>query len=91
MAEQSVLEKRLPFARWQIIDLVVTQADFDMVIPHALRPQKATDIRFEVIDNAVGGVVYRGSKLPGLDFIVLRATVVGDYRVRLFIEAHQHV
>lgn len=81
-------EKRLPHARWETFDIVFASADTDMVIPHTLNPTQAGDVMFEVMDASVGGVVYRGTKVPQLDFIVLRATVIGTYRVRLFLESH---
>ncbi len=82
------IEKRLPYARWQTLDVIFASADTDMVIPHTLNPIQAGDVRFEVMDASVGGIVYRGTKVPQLDYVILRATAIGTYRVRLFLESH---
>lgn len=87
MPQHTTIDKRLPIARWQTKDITFAFVDVDRVVPHALNPKNANDVMFQVIDTKVWGSVYRGSKAPQKDYIVLRTSVIGTYRIQLFIEA----
>lgn len=86
---QTRYEKQIPYAKWEMVDVEFLAADTNLVIPHTLTPRDPYAVRFEVVDRTVGGVVYRGSKAPSTDYIVLRSTDAGKVRLRLFLEAHQ--
>lgn len=78
----------IPFARWQIVEVTFAAVTTDTVVPHTLDPRQPGDVRFEVLDLSVAGIVYRGVKAAATDYIVLRTNVLGTYRIRLFIEAN---
>lgn len=82
-----LIEKRVPYAGYQTVDVVFAVANTDVVVSHTMRPKAPTDVKFQVIDQTVGGVVFRGTKTPQMNYTVLQATMAGTYRIRLFIEA----
>lgn len=81
-------EKRLPHARWQLVEVNFTTADTDKVIPHTLRPKDVNFVKWEVMDRNAPGSIYRGSKAPSTDYIVLRSSIAGSFHLRLYIPAH---
>lgn len=78
--------KQLNEAKWQVVEITFPTANVDFVQTHLLAPFKPGDVRFTVTDTKVGGSIYRGVKPATIQYIVLRATVAGKYRIRLFIE-----
>ena len=83
-----LIEKRLPFAQFQFVDGVFAATALDTVIPHALSPRDADEVEFIVVDAPVAANIYRGSKAPGLNFIVLRSSATGTFRLLLIIESN---
>lgn len=94
-AEVNNIRSMVPQAHWQTVDAVFTAANTDTIISHTLaNVQVAFDpkkVRYEVIDSSAGGVVFRGVKAPQSNYIVLQATVIGTYRLRLFLETNLKV
>lgn len=82
-----ILGKQLTIAKWQTVEVTFSEANVDVVVPHQLNPRKGFVVRFQVLDRQNPGVIYRGTRLPQTTFIVLRATLVGAYRIVLFTEA----
>lgn len=85
-------QKQMPTALYQMVEVKFTSANSDVVVPHTLDPHLPHEVRYIVVDtNSAGGVIYRGVKAPGNNFIVLRASATGAYRIRLFLESHAGV
>ena len=79
-------EQRLPTAKYETVDVKFMAANTDVIVAHTLLPKLPVDVKFIVIDNPTGGVVFRGTRAPQTTYTVLQSTVAGTYRVRLFIE-----
>lgn len=77
-----------PVAKWEVHTVDFPLANTDFTLRHSLEPIRAHHVKFQVVDAKVGGVVYRGDKAPQSNYIVLRATVAGKYRIRLLLEAN---
>lgn len=80
------INKQLGEARWEVHEVNIPFANTDYVLTHNLAPIQPWDVRFTVTDSKVGGSVYRGVKPATSQYIVLKATAAGKYRIRLFIE-----
>lgn len=63
----------------------MTEKDTDVVVVHRLNPRQPYDVKWEVVEQSTPGVLYKGSKPAQVDYVVLRASVPGTYRVRLYI------
>lgn len=84
---RELIEKGITHTRWQTVNVTFESAYVDKVIPHSLNPHHPYDVKWEVIDANVPGVIYRGTKAPGSDYIVLRTSAEGQYQLRLYIPA----
>lgn len=80
------ITKQLGEAKWEVQEVNFPTANVDYVLTHKLLPIQPWDVRFTVTDTKVGGSLYRGVKPATQQYVVLRATVAGKYRIRLFIE-----
>ncbi len=81
--------KQLPVARWQVVQVNFETAHKDTTIKHSLNPRQPETVHWQVVEQNAPGVIYRGDKDSQNDYIVLRASVVGTYRIQLFIEANE--
>lgn len=88
IAAESLVPKRLPIAKWITKDVNFPVPNVDVVVPHTLEPKTPGRVKFETVDRNSPGSVYRGLKSPQSNYIVLRASIAGTYRVRLYIEAN---
>lgn len=85
------IHNRIPFGRWQIVDVEFAAADTDFVIPHDLEPSSPYDVHYTVLRQTTTGVVYevnRGetadAKAWESDYIVLRSDVA-NWKGRLLL------
>lgn len=75
------LHERVPFGRWEIIDVEFPTANTDVIIRHGLEPENPYDVHYVVLKQTTSGVVYEDitpSRSPWTsDYIILRATTNG--------------
>lgn len=81
-----VTREHRPFGRYQYLDVVFGDADFDTWVAHDLRPENVRDVRYVVVQKSQSGDVYDGEKEWQRGGMYLRASVAGAYRLRLFLE-----
>lgn len=81
------VDSRIPFSlSWEYVDVTFTANDVDTIIPHDRRPSVPHEVRWIVVDTNSPGMVYRGVRDPGVDYLVLRTSRAGTYRLLVFIE-----
>lgn len=77
------IAQRTPVGKWEVRDVVFPAPYADTVVTHKLA---SSLVRFKVVDQNVPGIVFRGTKLPTNDYLVLQATVAGTYHIQLELE-----
>ena len=81
---------RLPFARFQFVDVTFDATDTDQYIEHTLKTRKDEAVRYLVVATDKSGVVYNDesvSRRPwGDGYIILRCATTSTARLLLFVE-----
>lgn len=92
----SYLDRRIPFSKFDFVDVTFGSANADTDIPHDLDPSDPESVRFFPIQweftstPATVPVVYKDSGVNKMSWqsthIYLRSTVAGTCRLLLFLE-----
>ena len=84
---QTEIHMTNPIGTWTIVDVNFTAVNTDLTINHDLQPDDAQQVQYYVLRQTGTGNVYESktSKAWTTDYIVLRATATGKYRLLLML------